>query len=126
MLHPLVKLLATRPDLLADHADAYIDLAAAEAGGALDGLKKRALLAWAAMVLAALGLMLVGLALMLVAAMPLNRMPAPWVLALLPAVVWTAAGGCAWGARRQPAARPFQILRDQIRQDAQLLREAHG
>ena len=30
MFHPLLKLLARRPDLLADHLDAYADLASAQ------------------------------------------------------------------------------------------------
>lgn len=123
MLHPLIQLLATRPDLLADHADAYIDLAAAEASCLVHHLRRRLWLTGSAVALAAAGLLWSGVSLMLWAALPPDRMPMAWVLAAVPGMAWTLAGICGWRATQAPPIPHFTLLRQQIRTDAELLRE---
>ena len=44
MLHPLLRLLATRPHWLAEHAEAYAELVAAEAGAAALAVRRSVLL----------------------------------------------------------------------------------
>jgi hypothetical protein len=122
----LVRLLVTRPEMLADHVGAYAELASAEAREAATTLRKRAILMAAAAALSTLGLMLGGVALLLVAALPLQNMPAPWVLAALPLALLALAGVCVLVLRQKPIAKSFALLRQQMAQDAALLREAGG
>ena len=84
MMHPLFHLIATRPQLLADHAEAYAALVAAEAPRIAAAWKRSALLNVLALCSLAVGLVLTGVALMLVAAMPEAAMRAPWVLLAVP------------------------------------------
>lgn len=126
MIHPLVRLLVTRPDMLADHFGAYAELASAEAREAAAMLRARAIFIAAAAVFGILGLLLGGVALLLVAAIPLEGMPAPWVLAALPLALLALAGACLMVLRQKPIAKSFALLRQQVAQDAALLREAGG
>lgn len=126
MIHPLVRLLVTRPDMLADHVGAYAELASAEAREAAAMLRARAIFMAAAAAFATLGLVLGGVALLLVAALPLQAMPAPWVLAALPLGLLAVAGACLLALRQKPIANSFALLRQQMAQDAALLREAGG
>jgi uncharacterized membrane protein YqjE len=126
MLHPMLKIVASRPELLAEHLAAYGQLVAVQAQAAAGQLRRRALLGTVAAVAAALGLGLSGVALLLVAVVPLPAMPAPWLLLLVPLVPLATAGACAW--RMQNLSEPSALapLRDQFAADAALLREASG
>ena len=73
MFHPLLKLLARRPDLLADHLDAYADLASAQVRATRRALATRALLVALAGLGALLALLLAGMALLLWAALSPER-----------------------------------------------------
>lgn len=126
MIHPLVRLLVTRPDMLADHVGAYAELASAEAREAAAMLRARAVFMGAAAVLGTLGLLLGGVALLLAAAVPLDNMPAPWALAALPLGLLGLAGACLLVLKQKPIAKSFALLRQQVAQDAALLREAGG
>lgn len=85
LIHPLFRTLASRPDLLVQHAGAYAALAQAELGEAARCWRQRLLWGLVVAVLALLALGLGGVALLLAAAVPLAQMPAPWVLVALPA-----------------------------------------
>ncbi|MES2958893.1 MAG: hypothetical protein V4792_11930 [Pseudomonadota bacterium] len=123
-MHPLLNLIATRPQLLADHAQAYADLLADEVPRAAMLFKRKALLS----VLCALGLLLAlmlgGVALLLWGALPGSSMNAPWLLwavPLLPLLVALVAFMIS-RAGEQEAGR--SELRQQLSADMALLRAA--
>ncbi len=121
MFHPLIRLLAAKPHLLTAHVAAYAALLGVQADAALAVLRQRALLLAGLAIGATLGLGLAGAALLLAAALPLQAMPAPWLLALVPAVPLLLATVCAVALRRTPAAWSAQPLRSQWQADAALL-----
>jgi cytochrome bd-type quinol oxidase subunit 2 len=123
MIHPLLGKLATQPGLFAEHAGAYAELAAVEARQLGHRWRRQVLLALAAALMAALALGLAGVSALLAAALPVHTMPAPVVLVLLPALPLVMAALCAWWARGDGQAAGFALLREQLRADAQLLRE---
>lgn len=122
-LHPLFRTLATQPELLAEHAGAYFDLASAEAAQAAAQLRLRAALLVVAGVCAGLGLGLAGVALLLMAALPLAAMPAPWALLAVPALPLVLAVGLWWLQRRKRLDLSFALLREQVSLDRELLRQ---
>ena len=124
MFHPLIRLLATRPDLLADHLGGYAALVGAQASQAQTALRSRTLLLAVLAVTAALGLGLCGVALLLLAVVPLDNMPMPWLLAAAPALPLLAALGCWWALKQRPQAWSMDALRAQWAADAALLRDA--
>ena len=124
MFHPLVKLVATQPQLVAHHLGAYAHLASAQASDALLALRGRAVLGAAAGALFVLGLLLAGVALLLAAVTPMTQMPAPWLLAAAPAVPLLGAVAAWWAMRRRPWAWSLDPLREQLAADAALLSEA--
>lgn len=124
MIHPLIGLVATRPELLSEHLGAYAQLATAESIEALAQLRRRSL--WAAALFASLvlGLGLGGGALMLVAVVPLAEMPVPALLAAVAVTPWLAAGLCLFMMQGQPPSRLFPLLRQQLQLDGVVLQEA--
>lgn len=116
--------LGVRPELLAEHAGAYVDLASAEADVLARGLGRRALLVAAAGGCALLFVMLAGVAALLAAALPLAAMPAPWLLLAVPALPLLAALACTAALQRQAATPAFPNLREQLATDLRLVREA--
>ena len=124
MFHPLIRLLATKPDLLVDHLGGYAALVGAQAGQAQTALVSRAALLAAVAVSLALGIGLGGVALLLLAAVPLANMPLPWLLAAVPAVLLLVAAGCWWALQQRPQAWSMDALKTQWAADAALLREA--
>ena len=124
MFHPVIRLLATKPDLLVDHLGAYAALVGAQASQAQAALLGRAALLAAAAGGLALGLGLGGVALLLLAVQPLDSMPLPWLLAAVPALPLLLAAGCWWALRQRPPAWAMDSLRAQWAADAALLRQA--
>lgn len=124
MIHPLFRLLLSRPQMLAEHVGAYAELASAEAAEAAAVLRTRTLMALAAVASFLLGLGLAGVALLLLAALPLAQMPMPWLLALVPLTGLALGLGFWRAARQQPPAPAFALLRRQVALDAALLRES--
>ncbi len=124
MIHPLIGLVATRPELLSEHLGAYAQLATAESIEALAQLRRRSL--WAAALFASLvlGLGLGGGALMLLAVVPLAEMPMPALLAGVAVAPWLAAGLCCLMLQGQPPSRLFPLLRQQLQLDGAVLQEA--
>ena len=123
MFHPLIRMLATRPELLAQHLSGYAQLLGAQLGVAGGLLQDRALLLAGLLGGGLLGLGLAGVAGLLAAALPLAAMPAPWLLIALPALPLALAGVCAWALRRQPQVWSGALLREQMAADAALLHE---
>ena len=126
MLHPVLRLLATRPHWLAEHAEAYADLAAAEAGAA--ALAARRSLILAAFVFSGLGLAAVlgGVALMLWAALPTLPSATAWVLWAVPALPFSAAMLALLIVQTRSKQGNFVLLRQQLQVDIALLREAQA
>lgn len=123
MLHPVFTTLIKRPDLVADHVTAYVELFQDEASGlGADWIQRG--VAWA---VAAFGgllfLVLAGVALMLGAVHTFH-----WMLVAVPGVV-LALTLVAFARARSPDRRErFKELKAQLQSDAQALREAadHG
>jgi uncharacterized membrane protein YqjE len=124
MIHPLLRTLASRPELLAEHLGAYAQLFSVEAGETTAQLRRKSLLAAALGLSLALALSLGGVALLLLAVVPLAQMPMPWLLAAVPALPLVSALIAWLQLRRQPLSCSFDLLRQQLALDTALLRDA--
>jgi len=122
MIHPLLRLVATQPQLLADHAEAYAGLVGDEIGRSVNGIKQRVLLVSVALGLIAVAAVLGGVALMLWAVIPAPSMRAPWALLAAPGVPALIGVVCLLIGRRPPA-DTFSELRQQVAADLVMLRE---
>jgi len=123
MIHPVIKLIATRPDLLAEHAAGYGALVAAQAEEAVQQWRRNAVLVAVGVVCSIAGVGLAGVALLFAAAIPAAQMPASWALWMVPLVPLAGAAGCVLMLKAQPAAWSAQSLREQFAADAALWRE---
>lgn len=121
MLHPLYKTLASEPQLVLEHASAYLQLAGAETREALQHWRLRALVGTSVVAACWLSLALAGAALLLLAARPWDSLDQPWLLVLTPLLPLVAAGGGAWWLRVGQWPEPYALLREQWAQDLQLL-----
>jgi hypothetical protein len=124
MLHPVLHLIASHPNLVADHAEAYADLLGEEFGAASLRWKRRALLGAVALCALGVGAVLAGVALMLWAVVPPENMNAPWALIVAPLVPLLTGAACAAAARAQEGPGAFENMRRQLREDVAMLREA--
>lgn len=122
-MHPLLRLIASRPQLLADHAQAYAELVAEEIPRVSAAWKRSALFTAAAAFGTTLALGLAGVALMLWAVLPEASMRAPWALLVVPLVPLAAALACVVAARRGSERAAFDELRLQVQADIGMLRE---
>ena len=124
MLHPFYKTLASEPQLVLEHASAYMQLAGAETSEALQQWRLRVLVGAVVLLGLCLSLALVGGALLMLSAHPWETLAQPWLLVvtpllpLIPAVI-----GLLW-LRAASTLRPFQLLREQWAQDLELLNQA--
>ncbi len=121
MVHPLLRLAATQPQLLADHAEAYAGLLGEELGRTASAYKQRLLLCAVALGLAVTAAMLAGTALMLWAVTPAANLHAPWALLAAPGVAALLAAACAL-AGRPPPDDAFADLKQQLTADLAMLR----
>ena len=126
MIHPLLRLIATEPQILGDHVEAYAELVGDEVRKTGSAWGLRIGLYLAALCLVAVGLVLTGVAVMLWAALPPAGYPGA-----LGAIVAVPAG--AFRDRRRglrpagaPAARvesAFDNVKKQLNADMAMLRE---
>lgn len=123
MIHPLLRLIATEPQLLGDHVEAYAELVGDEVRKTSSAWAIRLGLYAAALGLLAVGLVFVGVALMLWASLPASGFPMPWILVAVPAVTLLAAIVCAVLAQRHPIENAFDKVRQQLNADMAMLRE---
>lgn len=122
MIHPLLRLIATQPHLLVDHAEAYAELASEELGRTATLWKWRLVLSVVAIFLIGVASILGGVALMLWAVVPASGIHSPWALAAGPLVPALIAIGCLVKARQhQPTG--LDALKKQIRADLLMVRE---
>lgn len=122
MMPPLLRLIATQPQLLLDHVEAYVDLLTEEIGTVSNAWKLRIVLYAIALCSGVLALVLTGVALMLWAVVPFSEMQAPWALVAVPLLPIVGAIGCITFARKQTS-KGFINLRKQIQADMGMLRE---
>lgn len=122
-MHPLLNLITTRPQLLAEHAEAYAELASAELPRIGAAWKRRAVLDVLALCSAGTAAVLAGVALMLWASLPAMPSQASWVLVGIPLLPLVLAGGCAAAARGGSGREACANLREQVQADLRLLRE---
>ncbi|MEH0167417.1 hypothetical protein ABT392_21640 [Paucibacter sp. JuS9] len=117
-----LQMLAARPQLLAEHGQAYVQLLGEESGEALAGWRRQLIWHLLAGLCLAMALLLAGTACLLAAALPLAQMPLPWLLLALPLLPLLAGLAC-WQQAGRAQARCFVRLRQQLRADEVLLQE---
>ncbi len=122
MIHPLLRLIATRPQLLAEHAQAYAELVGEEMEKTTQRWKHSVLLHAVALSLAAVAVVLAGVALMLWAVMAPSSLQAPWALVAAPALPALGAIVCLLSAR-VGTSESFVALKQQLAADLVMLRE---
>jgi hypothetical protein len=125
-MHPLFHLIATRPQLLADHAEAYAGLVAAEIPRLSTAFKRKLLLNALALIGLLVGLTLAGVALMLWSLNPSLGLPAGWPLLVVPLVPIGAALACLIAAQARSERAAFGDLRIQAKADIAMLREVQA
>ena len=123
MIQLLLKRLATEPGLFAEHASAYAELIALEAGEAGLAWRRKAMATIACITLILIALLTTCIALMLSAVIPWQAMPAPWMLLAIPALLWTIGVGVGWFAFRRGHTQTFAHVRHQWAIDAKHVRE---
>ncbi|OIQ73448.1 hypothetical protein GALL_449160 [mine drainage metagenome] len=121
-MHPLFALLATRPQLLVDHAQAYAALFCAEFSLARAQWRKVVILQAVALFFFAAATVLAGVALMLWAVTPVVQIHTPWLLFVTPLLPLGAAIACQLAARKHNQSNAFTNLSQQISADIALLR----
>jgi hypothetical protein len=124
MIHPLFRLVAAEPQMVADHLGGYCELLGDELREFGSGWVRHLLLQLAAIGLFAVAVALAGVAVMLWAATAPSVLHAPWALPVAPLVPLMAASGCWLAARSGSPAEGFTALRRQLAEDTRLLREA--
>ena len=122
-MHPLLQLLMRRPDLLAEHAEAYAELTGLEIRNLVTDGYRRVLWSAAGLCCATASMVLAGVALLMVLALPETRDVAGWTLLLPPGLplLGALAAYQRLRARQQPTA--FATLREQLHADWQLLQK---
>ena len=122
MIHPLLRLIATQPQLLADHAEAYAGLVSDDLSRTATVWKLRVVLYVVALSLVAVAVVLGGVALMFWAVTPPANMQAPWALIAGPLLPLVVAVACVLYARRKTV-EAFSDLKQQFQADLSMLRE---
>lgn len=125
-MHPLLHLIVKQPQLLSEHAEAYVELFGEELGMATTQWKRRATLSAIGAFSASVGIVLAGVALMLWAVVPADTMNSPWALLVVPLVPVAAAVACFVMARQRPETQAFDNMRRQLREDVAMFREANA
>lgn len=121
-IHPLLRLVATQPELLVDHAGAYAGLVGEELGKTAAAWKLRVVLNVVALSLLAVSAVLAGVSLMLWATVPAAQVQAAWALIAAPAFPAVVAIGCAL-AGREKYSSAFADINKQLAADLAMLRE---
>ena len=123
-MHPLLAVLTARPQLLVDHAQAYVALFQEDAALASAAWWYRARLQFVGLCCLCAALVLGGVALMLWAiVLPVN-LHQVWALWLVPALPLAAGLVCWWVASTSGQAAAFSNLSRQIAADVTMLRAA--
>lgn len=122
-MHPALSLLATRPQLLADHAQAYAALLSQESGLAYSAWRRRLLMYALALCSLGVAAVLAGVATLLWFTV-VPPATALGVLVAVPALPLLVAIICLLLARQPSQSAPFANLRRQMNEDMSMLRAA--
>lgn len=120
--HPLLRLAATQPHLLADHVGAYAGLVNEELSKSISEWKRNLALNAIALGLLVVSAVLAGVALMLWAVIPAPNIHSLWALIAAPAVPGAIALLCLL-AGRSHAGFAFAEVKQQLAADLSMLRE---
>ena len=123
MIHPLLHLIATKPQLLGDHVEAYAELVGAEVSKTSKRWITRVALWAGTAFLGTVFLVFAGVALMLWAVVPTDSMNVPWLLVVVPLVPLVGAVACVLTARAHSDEAAFQTVKEQFAADMAMLRE---
>jgi uncharacterized membrane protein len=123
MAHALLHLIATRPQLLVDHAQAYAELANADFGAVTRAWQRKLRLVALALCGGAVAAVLAGVALMLWAVVPAAQIESPWALVAAPLLPALVALWCLLAIRAGSAQPAFGNLKEQVQADLLMLRE---
>lgn len=124
MIHPLLRLAATRPELLAEHAQGYAELVGAELACTLRTLRRRTVYASLGLALLGIGATLGGVAVLLWAVTPPGDLQSPWAMVAVPALPLVVGAWCLMQARAGVLGEGLDTVREQLAADMALLREA--
>lgn len=122
MLHPVFRLAASQPQLLAEHAAGYAGLLAEELAISGAQLKRRVTLQIVGLLGLVVAAILGGVAVLLWASLPAASMQTPWLLWFVPLVPALLGALVLWMSNSNPAEPAFATLREQLAQDAAMLR----
>ena len=122
MIHPLFRLIASEPQMVADHVEAYSELVGEEMGNAITHWKKTAIAAALLGVLGLTTLVFAGVAIMLWAVTPPDNLHAPWALIIVPLAPALAACGFWFSAKSVDKGQGFAAIKAQLAADAAMLR----
>lgn len=123
-MQPVLRLLTTQPQLLADHAQAYAELVTLESARLAAQWQRRALLAALAVGAVLVAAVLVGVAVLLWAVLPVQSAAVAWIFIAVPLLPLVAAWVCWWAARSRADVAAFAGVRQQLCADWLLLRQA--
>ena len=115
MIHPILRLAASQPQLIGDHVEAYAELIGSEVKRTGAAWTRRAVLFAASAMLMLLGLVFTGVALMLWAALPPSGYQAGWVLIAVPGVVLVGAVASFFITRTFMRALPAEFVTSSLR-----------
>ena len=124
MIHPLLTLLATRPQLLVDHAQAYGGLIHEEFGQSFAAWRRWAMLQAVALCCLSVAIVLGGVAVMLWVVTPVITVQAQWGLWVTPLLPLVVAMVCTGLASRQTPTDALGNLGRQLDADLAMLRAA--
>lgn len=121
MMHPLFRLAAAQPMLLAEHVGAYAGLVSEELLICAAVAQRRLLWLLAGALGLAVAATLAGVALLLWASLPPGGAPAPWLLVVTPLLPAALGLWAVWRAQAHRSGEPLARLRAQLAEDAALL-----
>lgn len=125
-MHPVFRLVASQPMLLANHVGAYASLVSDELLASGDGLRRSLLWQMAAALSLTAAATLAGVAVLLWVMLPAAGERATWVLVATPLLPAALGVWAAWRAQAPPAVQAFARLRAQLAADAALLTRHAG
>lgn len=126
MIHPIVRLVATEPQLLAEHVGAYASMIGDEAHQVQQRLILRILLGALCLCCVGIAAVLTGIALMLWAITPGLSTGAQWALGAAPAVPALVALVAGLIARKPSAEKAFAAIKAQVAADLRMLSDVRS
>lgn len=122
MIHPVFRLAAAQPQLLAEHAAAYAGLVSEALTLSSERLQRRAVFLAAGAACLLVAAVLAGVAVLFWAAMPEAAARNPWAFVLTPMVPAVLGVLSLWLGQNRHRGESFATLRLQLAEDAALLR----